>query len=71
MLASKTSRRNDVRRRSSKSRSMKAIYDSQRPPDVSRDAWSTVFDSFMTAWAQSVVHSRLDVMRNSSTLTAA
>jgi hypothetical protein len=71
MLASKSSRRNDVRRRSSKSRSIKAIYDDQRPVNVSRADWSNVFDSFMAAWAQNIVQSRLNALTRHSALTAA
>lgn len=53
MLASKTSSRN-VSRRPRKARSMKAIYNSQRPSGVSSDDWSTVFDAFLVEWGRSL-----------------
>ena len=55
MLASKSSCRNASRRRPRKSRSMKAIYDSQRPSGFSHDDWSTVFDAFLVEWGRSLV----------------
>lgn len=71
MLVSQSPCRNASRRRPSKSRSMEAIYHSQRPTGVSCDDWSTVFDAFLVEWARSLAMDAVQHFTNPQTANAA